>query len=112
MLTIKTATKLERSESFTLKAIAAAVALCAGSSAFAAATGGFSTTDGGNVTGAKSFSAATYQEINTIIANAKVDANGSKVTGGAYPLIITYTGNEDSLINQMIKDHTVDSSGN
>jgi len=112
MITIKKATKLERNERFTLKAIAAAVALCAGSSAFAAATGGFSTTDGGNVSGAKSFSAATYQEINTIIANAKVDANGSKVTGGAYPLIITYTGNEDSLINQMIKDHTVDSSGN
>ncbi|PUA27903.1 MAG: pectate lyase [Cellvibrio sp. 79] len=97
---------------FTLKTMAAAIAMLAGSSAFAAATGGFATTDGGNVSGAKSFSAATYQEINTIIANAKVDANGSKVSGGAYPLIITYTGNEDSLINQMIKDHTVDSSGN
>jgi len=97
---------------FSIKCMTAAVALLTGSAAFAAATGGFSTTDGGNVSGAKSFTAATYQEINTIIANAKVDANGSKVTGGAYPLIITYTGNEDSLINQMIKDHTVDASGN
>jgi pectate lyase len=95
-----------------IKCMAAVIALLTGSTAFAAATGGFSTTDGGNVSGARSFTAATYQEINTIIANAKLDANGSKVTGGAYPLIITYTGNEDSLINQMIKDHTVDSSGN
>ncbi len=96
---------------FTLKATAAAVALITGSTAFAAATGGFSTTDGGNVSGAKSFTASTYQEINTIIANAKLDASGSKVSGGAYPVIITYTGNEDSLIAQMIKDHTVNSSG-
>ncbi len=97
---------------FTLKSIAAAIALLGGSTAYAAATGGFATTDGGNVSGAKSFTAATYQEINTIIANAKLDSSGSKVSGGAYPVIITYTGNEDSLINQMIKDHTVDSSGN
>jgi pectate lyase len=107
MFTIKTAKPLDRDVAFTLKAIAAAVALCAGSSAYAAATGGFSTTDGGNVSGAKSFTAATYQEINTIIANAKLDANGSKVTGGAYPLIITYTGND-----QVISDHTVNASGN
>lgn len=111
MFTIQTTTPTKNS-GFTLKSIAAAVALCAGSSAYAAATGGFSTTDGGNVSGARSFTAATYQEINTIIANAKLDANGSKVTGGAYPVIITYTGNEDSLINQMISDHTVNSSGN
>ncbi len=76
---------------FTLKATTAAIAMLAGSSAFAAATGGFSTTDGGNVSGAQSFTASTYEQINTIIANAKLDANGSKVTGGAYPLIITYT---------------------
>lgn len=112
MFTIKTAKPLDRDVTFTLKSIAAVVALCAGSSAYAAATGGFSTTDGGNVSGAKSFTAATYQEINTIIANAKLDANGSKVTGGAYPLIITYTGNEDALINQVISDHTVNASGN
>ncbi len=97
---------------FSIKCIAAAISLFTGGTAFAAATGGFSTTDGGNVSGARSFTASTYQEINTIIANAKVDASGSKVTGGAYPVIITYTGNEDSLINQVIRDHTVDSSGN
>ena len=44
---------------FTLKSASAAAAMLAGSCAFAAATGGFSTTDGGNVTGAKSFTAAT-----------------------------------------------------
>lgn len=94
------------------KSIITAATLFTASSVFAAATGGFSTTDGGNVTGAKSFTAATYQDINTIIANAKLDANGSKVTGGAYPLIITYTGNEDSLIATIIKDQTVDTAGN
>ena len=96
---------------FTLKTLAAAVALLTAGSTFAASTGGFSTTDGGNVSGAKSFNAATYQEINAIIANAFLDSNGDKVSGGAYPLVITYTGNEDSLINQIIKDSTVDSSG-
>lgn len=112
MFTIKTAKPLERDATFTLKTIVAAVAFCAGSSAYAAATGGFSTTDGGNVSGAQSFTASTYEQINTIIANAKLDANGNKVTGGAYPVVITYTGNEDALINQVIKDHTVDASGN
>jgi pectate lyase len=112
MFTIKTAKSQEKNQDFNLKTIAVAIALCAGSPAFAAATGGFSTTDGGNVSGAKSFSASTYEQINTIIANAKLDANGNKVTGGAYPLIITYTGNEDALINQVMKDHTVDALGN
>ena len=88
---------------FTLKATAAAIAICAGTSAFAAATGGFSTTDGGNASGSQSFTASSYEQINTIIANAK---------SGGYPVVITYTGNEDSLINQVMKDHTVDSSGN
>ena len=97
---------------FALKSMTAAVALLTSGMTFAAATGGFSTTDGGNLTGAKSFTAATYQEINTIIANAKLDANGDKVTGGAYPVIITYTGNEDSLIAQIIKDSTIDASHN
>jgi pectate lyase len=89
-----------------------AITLFAGNSAHAAATGGFATTDGGAVSGSKSFTAATYQEINTIIANARLDENGNKVTGGAYPVVITYTGNEDVLIAQILKDHTVDSSGN
>ena len=97
---------------FTLKSMAAAVALLTSGSAFAAATGGFSTTDGGSASGAQSFTASTYEQINTIIANAKLNASGGKVSGGAYPVIITYTGNEDSLINQVIADHTVNSSGN
>ena len=88
---------------FTLKASIAAMALACGSTAFAAATGGFSTTDGGNVSGSQSFTANSLDQLNTIVANAK---------SGGYPVVITYTGNEDSLINQMIKDHTVDSSGN
>jgi len=108
----KTSTTIKKNIGFALKSMTAAITLLAGSTALAAATGGFSTTDGGNVSGAKSFTAATYQEINTIIANAKLDENGSKVTGGAYPLIITYTGNEDSLIATIVKDHTVDASGN
>jgi pectate lyase len=112
MFTVQKSGSSQKNLRFTLKSITATAALIAGSSAFAAATGGFSTTDGGNVSGAKSFSAATYQEINTIIANAKLDANGSKVTGGAYPVIITYTGNEDSLIATIVKDQTVDANGN
>lgn len=78
----------------------------------AAATGGFSTTDGGNVAGAQSFTASSHTQIQQIIDNAKLDSNGKKVAGGAYPVIITYTGNEDSLINQVIVDHTANSSGN
>ena len=112
MFNIHTSTIFKKKVAFTLKSFTTAAALLTGSCAFAAATGGFATTDGGNISGSKSFSAATYQEINTIIANARLDANGDKVTGGAYPLIITYTGNEDSLIAQIVKDSTKDSSGN
>ncbi|WP_331350624.1 right-handed parallel beta-helix repeat-containing protein [Cellvibrio sp. UBA7671] len=86
-----------------IKCMAAAIALLTGSTAFAAATGGFSTTDGGSASGSQSFTATSLDQLKTIVANAK---------SGGYPVIITYTGNEDSLINQMIKDHTVDSSGN
>lgn len=111
LTTTQLSTLAGKSARFTLTALAVATAMSA-STVFAAATGGFSTTDGGNVSGARSFTASTFQQINTIIANAKLDANGSKVAGGAYPVIITYTGNEDALINQVIKDHTVDSSGN
>lgn len=112
MHTITTSSVAATAAGLSLKALAAALALLTGSAVFAATTGGFSTTDGGNVSGARAFTASTYQEINTIIANAKLDASGNKVSGGAYPLIITYTGNEDSLINQVIRDHTVNSSGN
>ncbi len=88
----------------------ASMAVCG--TAMAAQTGGFATTDGGNVSGAKTFTAKSHTEINTILANAMLDSAGKKVKGGAYPVIITYTGNEDSLINQVIRDHTVDASGN
>ena len=98
-----TPTALAPTARFTLKTMAATIALCAGSTAFAAATGGFSTTDGGSVSGSKAFSASSHTQIQQILEDAK---------DGGYPVVITYTGNEDSLINQMIKDHTVNSSGN
>ncbi|MDR8017153.1 pectate lyase family protein [Ectopseudomonas guguanensis] len=86
--------------------------LMGSSAAFAAQTGGFATTDGGNVSGAKSFTARSHSEINSILANARIDpSTGKKVAGGAYPVIITYTGNEDALINQVIKDHTPGANG-
>jgi len=103
MYTITRARLSPKHAGFSIKSIAAVIALLSGSTAFAAATGGFSTTDGGNASGSQSFTAASLDQIKTIVANAK---------SGGYPVIITYTGNEDSLINQMIKDHTVDSSGN
>ena len=92
-----------KSARFSLTAMAAAVVLVASSSAFAASTGGFSTTDGGAVSGSQTFTASSLDQLKTIIANAK---------SGNYPVVVTYTGNEDSQINQMIQNHTVDSSGN
>ncbi|HSD39097.1 MAG TPA: pectate lyase, partial [Rhodocyclaceae bacterium] len=97
---------------FKIKATALAVALLAGGSAFAANTGGFATADGGNLTGARSFTASTFEQINTIIANARINDAGTKVSTGAYPLIITYTGNEDALIANVVKGSTKDASGN
>jgi pectate lyase len=95
---------------FKLKAAALAVAMFS-SGAFAAGTGGFATTDGGNVPGARSVTASSMQGIIDAIAAARVDSSGKEVTGGAYPVIITYIGNEDALIAQIVKDSTVDSSG-
>ena len=95
-----------------LKKTTAVLMIMGSTVAFAAQTGGFATTDGGNVSGAKSFTASSYTEINTILANARLDpATGKKVSGGAYPVIITYTGNEDALINQVLRDHTPGSDG-
>ncbi|KAF7600657.1 MAG: pectate lyase [Candidatus Dactylopiibacterium carminicum] len=91
-------------------ALAALTAAVFSGGVFAAETGGFSTTDG-NVTTARKFTAATYSEINRIIANARFDDAEDRVTAGAYPLHITYTGNEDALIGQIVKDHTKDASG-
>jgi len=97
----------------TLKATAIVAALMTGTTVFAAtATGGFATPDGGNLAGARSFTAATYTEIATIIANARYNDAGTKVATGAYPLIITYTGNEDALIAQIVKDSTIDANHN
>jgi len=96
---------------FTLKATAAVAALVCGTS-FAASTGGFATADGGNVTGAKSVTVSTMQGIIDAIAAARLDSAGKKVSTGAYPLIITYTGNEDALIAKIVKDSTIDANHN
>lgn len=74
-------------------------------------SGGFSTATG-NAASARKFTAATYTEIQTILTKALTNDAGKKVSGGAYPVHITYTGNEDALIAQIVKDHTVDASGN
>lgn len=103
MFTTTAPSGARKSVRFSPAALAAAIAMCASTSAFAASTGGFSTTDGGNVSGSRSFSASTHTQIQQIIEDAK---------DGDYPVVITYTGNEDSLINQVVRDHTVDSSGN
>ena len=88
---------------FTLKQSAAAILLLGSSAVFAAQTGGFATTDGGNKSGALERTASTMQGIISAIAEAKAAGK---------PLVVTYTGNEDTLINQIVKDHTVDASGN
>ncbi|MCP5324860.1 MAG: pectate lyase [Oceanospirillaceae bacterium] len=65
-------------------------------------SGGFATTQGGNI------SASVAVTVNTLAAmQAAVDAAKS----GVYPVVITYTGNEDSLIAQIVQDHTVDANG-
>jgi pectate lyase len=72
--------------------------------------GGFATTLGGYASGSRAKTAASFDELNAIIAAARVDDTGKKVTAGAYPLVITYTGNEDTQIAQIVKDHTVDAN--
>jgi pectate lyase len=74
-------------------------------------TGGFSTATG-NAASARKFTAASHTEIQAILDKALLNDAGTKVAGGAYPVHITYTGNEDALIAQIVKDHTVDSSHN
>ncbi|GAB7261625.1 hypothetical protein [Dickeya ananatis] len=58
--------------------IAAGLLLAFSQSSLAADTGGYTKTDGGNVTGAVSKTAASMQDIVDIINAAKVDANGKK----------------------------------
>lgn len=103
MFTTTAPSAARKSARFVPLALTAAIAFCTSGSAFSAATGGFSTTDGGNVSGSQSFTVSTLDQLKTVIANAKA---------GNYPVVVTYTGNEDSMINQMIANHTVDSSGN
>lgn len=73
-------------------------------SAFAANTGGYATTDGGDISGAVKKTAHSMQDIIDIIEAARVDSSGKKVKTGAYPLVITYDGNEDALINAAVAD--------
>ena len=87
---------------FELKVAALALAMASGG-AFAAQTGGFATTDGGNVAGALVRSAATMEAMNAEIAAAKAAGK---------PLVLTYTGNEDALIAAVARDSTVDAAGN
>jgi pectate lyase len=80
--------------------------------AIAADSGGFATTKGGNISGARFKTAATFEEMNAIIAAARINDAGKKITSGAYPLVITYTGNEDARIAQIVADHTIDANHN
>lgn len=64
---------------------------------------------GSTLTGARVKFASSLQDMIDIVAAARVDDAGKKVTSGAYPLLIVYSGNEDALIAQIIKDQTPDS---
>ncbi|MDQ7990452.1 MAG: pectate lyase [Candidatus Dactylopiibacterium sp.] len=75
-------------------------------------SGGYATTSGGELANMRKFEASTFEQINTILASALLNDAGKKVKGGAYPVHITYTGNEDALIAQIVRDHTVDAQGN
>nr|P16530.1 RecName: Full=Putative pectate lyase X; Flags: Precursor [Pectobacterium carotovorum]BAA00156.1 pectate lyase X precursor [Pectobacterium carotovorum]prf//1404233B PAL1 gene ORF [Pectobacterium carotovorum] len=89
---------------YLLPTAAAGLLLLAAQPAMAANTGGYATTDGGEVSGAVKKTARSMKEIVDIIEAAQVDSKGKKVKGGAYPLIITYSGNEDSLIKAAEKN--------
>ena len=67
----------------------------------ATTSGGFSTTAGGGVSGALVRSAATLQDMINEVAAAKAAGK---------PLVLTYTGNEDSQIAQIVQDHTADAN--
>nr|WP_113867508.1 polysaccharide lyase [Brenneria salicis]NMN90301.1 pectate lyase [Brenneria salicis ATCC 15712 = DSM 30166]RBP61225.1 pectate lyase [Brenneria salicis ATCC 15712 = DSM 30166]RLM30246.1 pectate lyase [Brenneria salicis ATCC 15712 = DSM 30166] len=83
---------------YLLPSAAAGLLLLACQSTMAASTGGYATTDGGDVSGAVKKTARSLQDIVDIIEAAKKNDSGNKVKGGAYPLVITYNGNEDALI--------------
>ncbi|MDX6917269.1 pectate lyase PelA [Pectobacterium carotovorum] len=83
---------------YLLPSAAAGLLLLAAQPTMAANTGGYATTDGGDISGAVKKTARSLQEIVDIIEAAKKDSSGKAVKGGAYPLVITYNGNEDALI--------------
>nr|CAA43402.1 pectate lyase [Pectobacterium carotovorum] len=83
---------------YLLPSAAAGLLLLAAQPTMAANTGGYATTDGGDVSGAVKKTARSLQEIVDIIEAAKKDSSGKAVKGGPYPLVITYNGNEDALI--------------
>lgn len=56
--------------------------------------------------------AASLDDMNAIIAAARYDDAGKKVTAGAYPLLIVYSGNEDALIAKIVADSTIDANHN
>ncbi|MCV9879467.1 polysaccharide lyase [Brenneria izbisi] len=83
---------------YLLPSAAAGLLLLACQPTMAANTGGYATTDGGDVSGAVKKTARSLQDIVDIIEAAKENDSGNKVKGGAYPLVITYNGNEDARI--------------
>ncbi|MEH2921813.1 polysaccharide lyase [Samsonia erythrinae] len=85
---------------YLLPSAAAGLLLLAANPALAANTGGYATTEGGDVSGAVKKTAHSLQDIIDIIEEAKKDSSGKTVQGGAYPLVITYNGNEDALIKE------------
>ncbi|MEI7368250.1 pectate lyase PelC [Pectobacterium sp. 1950-15] len=89
---------------YLLPSAAAGLLLLAAQPTMAANTGGYATTDGGDVAGAVKKTARSMQDIIDIIEEAKLDSKGKKVKGGAYPLVITYNGNEDALIKAAEND--------
>lgn len=66
-----------------------------------AVSGGFATATGGAGADSVKVSAANKEEIQAAITAA----------AGKYPVHITYTGNEDALINQIVAGHTVGADG-
>lgn len=84
---------------YSLLSLATGLLVFATNPTFAADTGGYATTSGGDVSDAVKKTAHSMEDIVEIIEAARVDSSGKKVKTGAYPLIITYDGNEDALIN-------------
>lgn len=56
--------------------------------------------------------AASLNDMNTIVQAGFYNDAGKKVSGGAYPLLIVYSGNEDALIAKIVADSTIDANHN